>query len=132
MEYFIGLVLALIVLGGSTFVGFDRERVFYPAVMLVVASYYALFAVMAASTTALVLECVAAVLFTVIAVIGFKTRLWFVAVALAGHGVFDFFHHYIIQNPGVPEWWPGFCMAFDIAAAGYLVVLLIKRPALTA
>jgi hypothetical protein len=84
---------------------------------------------MAASTTALMLECVAAVLFMTVAVIGFKTRLWLVAAALACHGVFDFFHHYIIANPGVPAWWPGFCLAFDIVAAGYLAVLLMKRPA---
>jgi len=130
MEYVIGLVLALVILGGATVIGFDRDRVFYPAVLLVVASYYALFAIMAASTTALLAECVAAGLFIAAAVIGFRTRLWLAAVALAGHGVFDLFHHYIIQNPGVPPWWPGFCMAFDIAAGAYLAVLLVKRPAL--
>jgi hypothetical protein len=40
-------------------------------------------------------------------VAGFKKNLWVIVAALAGHGVFDFFHHLFIQNPGVPVWWPG-------------------------
>jgi hypothetical protein len=27
----------------------------------------------------------------------------------------------------VPDWWPGFCMAFDVIAGGYLAVLLMRR-----
>ena len=98
--------------------------------MIVIASYYVLFAAMGASTSVLALECVAAAAFVTVAVIGFKARLWFVVAALAGHAVFDYFHHYIITNPGVPEWWPGFCLAFDVAAAAYLAILIEKRPGL--
>ena len=29
-----------------------------------------------------------------------------------------------IANPGVPTWWPGFCLAYDVIAAGYLSWLL--------
>jgi hypothetical protein len=98
--------------------------------MIVIAAYYVLFAAMGATAAVLVLECAAASVFVIVAVIGFKTRLWLVAAALAGHGVFDFFHHYIIENPGVPHWWPGFCLAADVVAAVFLAVLLKKRPAL--
>lgn len=130
MEYLIGLVVALVVFGGSTVIGFDRERAFYPVVMIVIAAYYILFAAMAASTSVLMLECLAAAVFMTAAAIGFRASLWLVVAALAGHGVFDIFHHYIIENPGVPSWWPGFCMAADVAAAAYLAVLLKKRPGL--
>jgi hypothetical protein len=44
----------------ATATGLDRDRAWYPAVTLVIASYYALFAVMGASTQALVLELTAA------------------------------------------------------------------------
>src|SRR5262245_6258673 len=44
---------------------------------------------MGASTTALVLESVAAAMFLAVAVSGFKSSLWIVVVALAAHGVFD-------------------------------------------
>ena len=130
MEYLIGLVVALVVFGGSTVIGFDRERAFYPVVMIVIAAYYILFAAMAASTSVLMLECLAAAVFMTAAAIGFRASLWLVVAALAGHGVFDIFHHYVIENPGVPSWWPGFCMAADVAAAAYLAVLLKKRPGL--
>jgi hypothetical protein len=49
MEYLIGLILSLVVAGFAIIVGFDRDRSFYPTVLIVIASYYVLFAVMGAS-----------------------------------------------------------------------------------
>jgi hypothetical protein len=120
MEYLIGVGLAAVVCAFAALSGFDRDRAFYPTVVIVVAHYYILFAAMSGSITALVQESAVAVVFAVLAVIGFKKNLWLAAVALAGHGIFDFIHHQFIHNPGVPEWWPGFCAAFDIAAGGFL------------
>lgn len=111
----------------AALVGFDRDRVFYPTLVTVVASYYILFAAMGGSTTALTLESLVAGAFFVLAVVGFKTNLWLVVAALAGHGVFDSVHHHFIHNPGVPVWWPAFCLSFDVAAAAFLAVLLLRR-----
>ena len=127
MEYLIGVGLAIAVCVFAMVAGFDRERVFYPTMVLVVAHYYILFAVMGSSTPALALESLAAAAFLALAVIGFKKNLWLTAAALAGHGVFDFFHHLLIRNPGVPVWWPGFCLSFDAFAGGFLAVLLMRR-----
>ena len=128
MEYLIGvgLAVAACVFFGML-VGFDRERVFYPMMMPPIATYYILFAAMAASKSALTIESLVASMFLVLTVVGFKKNLWLVVAALVGHGVFDFFHHLMIQNPGVPVWWPGFCMGFDVVAGGFLAVLLVKR-----
>lgn len=104
MEYLIGAVLAVVVCLFATLVGFDRDRVFYPTLVTVIASYYILFAVIGSSTRALVLESLIAGAFLVLAVAGFKKSLWVIVAALAGHGVFDFVHHLFIQNPGVPVW----------------------------
>jgi hypothetical protein len=71
-------------------------------------------------------ESAVAGVFILLAVIGFKKSQWFLVVALAGHGVFDLMHHLLIDNPGVPDFWPGFCMAFDVVAAAYLAVLLVR------
>jgi hypothetical protein len=49
MEYLVGVILTLAVAAFAFVVGFDRERAFYPTVLIVIASYYALFAVMGAS-----------------------------------------------------------------------------------
>lgn len=128
MEYLIGVILAAatcVIFG--TLAGFDRERVFYPLMVASIATYYILFAAMASSTPALTSESLGACIFLTLAVVGFKKNLWLVVVALVGHGVFDFFHHLVIQNPGVPEWWPGFCMSFDVLAGGFLALLLARR-----
>ena len=126
MEILIGAMLALGVGGLSTLVGFDRDRAFYPVVLVVIASYYGLFAVMAGGG-ALWPEAIGLAAFTAVAVIGFRTSLWLVAAALLAHGVFDLVHPHMIDNPGVPRWWPAFCLAFDAAAAGYLAVRLLQE-----
>lgn len=131
MEYLIGIVLALAVSLSATFVGFDRDRAFYPTLMVVIASYYGLFAVMGGSIEALVVESAVAAAFLWAAVLGFKRNLWLVVGALLAHGIFDFFHGHFIANPGVPAWWPMFCLTYDIAAAGYLAWLL-KRAKVAA
>ena len=128
MEYLIGVVLALVVCAGAMLTGFDRDRVFYPTLVVVVAHYYILFAVMGDSTSALVSESLVACAFLALAVAGFKKNSWLIVAGLVGHGVFDFFHHLFIQNPGVPVWWPGFCLSFDVLAGGFLAVVLLRRP----
>lgn len=127
MEYLIGVGLAVLVCTFAALVGFDRDRVFYPTVVIVNATYYILFAVIGRSTPALILESVIASAFAALAVAGFKRNLWLIVAALAGHGVVDFFHHLFIRNPGVPVWWPGFCLSFDVLAGAFLAVLLIRR-----
>jgi len=131
MGYLIGFFLSLAVGGFAIMVGLDRERAFYPTVLIVVASYYVLFAVMAASGRTIVIEIAAASCFLLLATIGYKKSLWLVAIALVGHGVFDIVHHSLIENPGVPHWWPGFCTAFDVILGGLLAVRLLTRSLAT-
>lgn len=126
MAYLVGAVLALLVGLFATFVGLDRDRAFYPVVMIVIASYYALFAVIGGSVHVLAVESVAILLFLAIAIAGFQLSLWLVVAALAAHGLFDLVHGRLIANPGVPAWWPPFCLSYDIVAAAYLAWLLLR------
>ena len=126
MSFIIGAVLAAAVGLLATIVGFDRDRAFYPTVMIVIASYYVLFAISGGSTDAIVIEIGVTALFAGAAIAGFKRSLWIVVAALAAHGIFDWFHSPIIDNPGVPPWWPQFCLAYDIVAAAYLAILLMR------
>ena len=128
MEYLIGLVLSVAVAGFAAAIGLDRERSFYATVLIVIASYYVLFAAMGASGRTLAIEIVVASGFLLFAVIGFKRNLWFVVGAIVGHGVFDCVHRLFIENPGVPHWWPGFCLTFDVIFGAWLAVLLTRRP----
>ena len=131
MEYLIGLILSLAVAGSAAVIGFDRERAFYPTVLIVIASYYVLFAAMGASRRTLIIEIVVAGGFWLVAVLGFRRNVWLVVAALIGHGVFDFVHRFFIENPGVPHWWPGFCLAFDALLGVFLAMHLIKHPDLS-
>jgi hypothetical protein len=71
--------------------------------------------------------------FLLLAVFGFKSKLWLIPAAMVGHGVFDFFHHLLIDNAGVPNYWPGFCLAFDAIFGGYVaLVLTAALPAVSA
>jgi hypothetical protein len=88
----------------------DRERAFYPAVVIAVASYLAIAAV-----------------FITPAVAGFRYNPWIAVFALAGHGVMDGFHHHVVHNTGVPQVWPGFCMIFDVTAAALVARIMVVR-----
>jgi len=127
MPYIIGIVLALLSVVLARLSGLDRDRAFYPIILIVVATYYLLFAVIGGSFGALVVESIVMIAFAIVAVLGFKFNLWLVVFALAAHGVFDFVHGNVVVNPGVPIWWPEFCMAYDVIAAAFLAWLLYQR-----
>ena len=76
MEYLIGVILTLAVAAFAAVIGFDRERAFYSTVLIVIASYYALF-VMGASTRTLIIESIVAGVFVLFAVLGFKAWAFF-------------------------------------------------------
>ena len=129
MPWLIGFLLALAVAAFARITGFDRDRAFYPVVLLVVGSYYILFAVMAGGS-GVPIELIVFALFAAAAVLGFRTSLWIVTAGLAMHGVFDFSRHWWLAGHGAPGWWPAFCLAFDVAAAVGLAAILLfdKRP----
>jgi hypothetical protein len=117
VPYIVGMAAAYGVSLFARTVGLDRDRAFYPTVLIVIASYYVLFAAMAGSTRALLIESVMMAGFVAAAVVGFKRSAWITVVALAAHGLLDVIHGTILENSGVPTWWPAFCLAYDLTAA---------------
>ena len=130
MEYLVGVGLAAFICTFAAVVGLDRQRAFYATMVLVVATYYVLFAVMGGTAGALVAESLVALGFFVLAAVAFKRSPWLIVAGLVGHGAFDGVHPLLIQNPGVPAYWPGFCLSFDVLAGGFLAVLLWRRSRL--
>lgn len=120
MPITVGLLLSLGVFVFARRTGLDRDRAFYPTIVIVIALYYVLFAVMSGSTRAVLIESVVMMGFAAAAVAGFKSSQWIVVAALFAHGVMDMFHGRVIENSGVPAWWPAFCAAYDIGAAAWL------------
>ena len=128
MPYVMGIVLSVGVAWFARRVGFDRDRAFYPTVLIVIASFYVLFAAMSESLHTVLLESVVMTVFVIAAVAGFKSSPWIIVAALAGHGIFDALHGKVVENPGVPVWWPAFCLAYDLGAAGSLAWLIKRHP----
>ena len=129
LPYVVGIVLSIGVALFARWVGFDRDRAFYPTVLIVIASYYVLFAAMIGSIQTVVLESAVMTLFVIAAVAGFKGSAWIVVGALAGHGFQDAVHGHIVANAGVPAWWPAWCLAYDVGAAAALAWIIVARDA---
>jgi hypothetical protein len=124
MAILVGALLAVAVGVFATVSGLDRDRAFYPTVAIVIAVLYLLFAALGGSPRALAVESLPAAAFIAAATFGFRSSLWIVVAALGAHGAFDLVHGALISNPGVPVWWPAFCLTYDAAAAAYLAWLL--------
>ena len=129
MAYIIGIVLAVAVAIFGRISHFDRDRSFYPTLLIVIGSIYVLFATMSGSTETVLTESIGMVAFATAAVIGFRNSAWIVVAGLAGHGIFDFVHGNLIANSGVPAFWPAFCGSYDVVAAAGLAWIL-NRPAI--
>lgn len=128
----VGLALAPAVAAFAMLVGFDRDRSFYPLQLIVFALLYMLFAAIAGGGTLLLAETPGLLLFGAAAVVGFRTNLWIVVAGLFGHGLFDTMHGEIVANPGVPLWWPAFCLGYDATAAACLALQIWGSPARSA
>jgi hypothetical protein len=123
----VGVSLAIGVGVAAASIGLDRDRAFYPTVLCVIASYYLLFAAMTGNAEVFAAEAALALLFVALAVLGFRRVPVLVVVGLAAHGAFDLVHHHLVDNAGVPAWWPSFCGGYDLGAAAFLAVQLRRR-----
>ena len=75
--YVVGIVLSVGLALFARWVGFDRDRAFYPTVLIVIASYYVLFAAMSGSVQTVVLESALMTVFVIAAVMGLRrSPLW--------------------------------------------------------
>ncbi len=123
----IGIVSGVSMALAARLIAFDRDRSYYPTVLIFIAAYYVFFAFMAGE--GIVAEIIAASLFTAVAVIGAYTRLLWVGIGIVLHGVFDWVHPHIITNSGVPSWWPGFCAGIDIVLGARVIRMASVRSA---
>lgn len=127
MPYFIGFALAPAVVLLGRLSGMDRDRAMYPITLIVIASYYVLFATMGGQP-ALLSELLAASVFVVLAIVGFRSSLWWAAAGIAGHGLFDWLvHPHLPANAGMPVFWPAFCGSIDVGLGVLIAVLLLRR-----
>lgn len=116
MAFLIGAALALCTGLLAWQSGLSKDRAFYATTLIVIATYYVLFAALAERPEELIEESLIALGFALLAVLGFRRGLWIVAAGLALHGVFDLLH-----TSSAPRWWPAFCSAYDLVLAAILL-----------
>ncbi|MDD9892432.1 MAG: hypothetical protein OXT49_02825 [Gammaproteobacteria bacterium] len=116
-----GLVCAIAIAVSGRITRFEQELSFYPTILIVIASYYVLFAVMAKQ--AILEESVGLIIFSTIALIGAFKAPALVGLGIILHGAFDLLHPQLIENAGVPNWWPAFCAAVDFVLGAWVIYL---------
>ncbi len=120
MEFLIGIITGLIIVSAGKFTRIENNRRFYPVVLIVIALLYVVFGIIDGKIGAIVFESLFAAIFIGIAVVGFKKNLLIAAVGIFLHGIFDILHNFVIENSGVPSFYPQFCLAVDFVLAIYL------------
>lgn len=123
----IGAGLALVLAIGARITRSDQDRSFYPTILIVIATYYVLFAFM--SGESIVEEIVVAAVFSIAAIAGGIMLPALVGAGILLHGVFDFVRPLFISNSGVPAWWPAFCGGVDILLGAWVIWLSFKGAA---
>lgn len=123
ISVFIGLAVSLSIIFFARITHFDRDKSFFPTVLIIIASYYVLFSIMAGHSLAQ--ELLVASVFVILAIIGAFKSLTIVGMAIAAHGVYDLFHALYLNSTVAPIWWPSFCAAVDLVL-GFWVIYLSK------
>ena len=88
-----------------------------------IAAVYIGFAVADGRPHVLAAETAVAAVFVVVAAVAVTVSPWLIVAGLAGHGVKDAVQHRTGFVHGT-RWWPPFCAAVDVVAAGLLAVAL--------
>jgi uncharacterized protein DUF6010 len=127
MPVVVGVLLAVGIAALGKFTRFDEDRSFYSTVLVIIASYYVLFAVLGGSGHALVWELIIVVAFSTVAIIGALFLPTLVGTAIVAHGLFDIVHDVLIENSGVPTWWPSFCASVDVLLGIWVIILTLNR-----
>lgn len=127
MAFAVGVVLAVAIAALAKFTRFDEDRSFYCTVLVIIASYYVLYAVLGGSRRALLWELAIAVLFATAAILGALFKPMLIGIGIIAHGLFDLVHDRIIENAGVPIWWPTFCASIDVLLGLWVTALTRSR-----
>jgi len=96
----------------------------YALGLALIAAVYIGFAVADGRPPVIVVECVVAAVFVVLAAAGVTGSAWLLVAGFVGHGLKDLWQHrsHYVANT---RWWPPFCLVVDWVVAAAMVVLII-------
>ena len=117
----VGVALAVVMAVIARITRFDIDCSYHATVLIVIANNHVLFAFIAKE--AILPELFGALLFSSIAALGVYSWTPLIGIGILLHGAFDLIHSHLIQNPGVPPWWPAFCGGVDIVLGSWVIYL---------
>ena len=126
MEYIVGISTAVALWVFGRVSGFEKDRSFYPTVLIVIALLYVLFATLDGRYSVVLIESAFALIFIGAAIAGYYRSCLIVAAGITAHGVFDFVHYFLIEDRGVPIWWPGFCGTVDVLLGAFVAFFVCR------
>ncbi|MFC1791917.1 DUF6010 family protein [Gemmatimonadota bacterium] len=68
-------------------------------------------------------EWMAALGFVAMGMVGLWVSPLYLAVAWLLHGLWDLLHHITALGDGIPEGYPGFCLAYDVVIGGFVAYM---------
>ena len=96
----------------------------YALALILIAAVYIGFAVADGRPRVIVVESAIAALFVLVATVAISGVAWLVVIGLVGHGLKDLWQHRHQYEAGT-RWWPPFCCAVDLVAAGLTGLAMI-------
>lgn len=98
-------------------IGFEKERSFYPLILIFIAVIYLLFATIDSRAGVIGVEAAVMIIFIFLAVSGFKKNCWWIVSGFAAHGIRDYFLNAAVYNTGILSWRPEFCLGYAVFIA---------------
>ncbi len=96
----------------------------YALGLVLIAAVYVGFAVADGRPRVVVVECVVAALFVLLAAVGVVGPGWLLVVGFLGHGLKDLWQHRTRFVTGT-RWWPPFCLVVDVVVAAVIAALVV-------
>lgn len=104
----------------------------YGIALAVLPAIYILFALLAGDGAAMGWEFLFGLPFFIMAYFCAKRGFHYSGLAVLGlwiaHAAYDVYHSALVDNAGVPGWYPALCFAFDLVIVVYLFMAVTKLP----
>jgi hypothetical protein len=121
IHFFIGVVSAFAFIAVARRCGIAWEKKIYAVGLFLAALIYVGFAaVSGASSMWRSIELMGLGFFTLVAVLGLRFSVLFLAAGWAVHGLWDALLHLTQHTTFVPDWYPVICLGFDLIVAIYI------------
>ena len=127
----LGLLIALIAIAMAKDIDLPPRG--FALALAALPLFYMLFALMVGDGHAMALEFAYGLPFFILGTLcfirGFKGSGLLVVGLWALHAAYDIYHPILVENAGVPGWYPALCLGFDMMMVIYLLHLVSRQSA---